>query len=173
MKPFDLLRQSRGAPPATPATAPAGELGGFSPDALLALGADGRIVEANAAALDLFGKPLEKLQGQTLDNLLDPAPESTGSNGKWEPHAPNGDAGATPGARANGSGRISGATRRAGRYDATVTRARGDARIVSIVTGPRRLAGDDGAATGVARSRSSRGRRRATGTCSRARTTRS
>jgi len=141
MKPFDLLRPNRGAPPPTPVTAPAGELGGFSPDALLALGEDGRVIQANAAAIDLFGKPLEKLMGQTLDNLLDEPPASTGSNGKWEPRPSNGNG--------NGAPRTSGGTRRADRYDAKVTRGRGDERIVSIVTGSLRLADEEGAALGT------------------------
>jgi PAS domain-containing protein len=141
MKPFDLLRPNRGAPPPTPVLAPAGELGGFSPDALLALGEDGRVIQANSAAVDLFGKPLEKLLGQTLDQLLDEPPASTGSNGKWEPRP----------AAANGTGtaRTSGATRRADRYDAKVTRARGDERIVSIVTAALRLGDEEGAPLGT------------------------
>src|SRR5690242_1550008 len=91
MKPFDLLRPSRGAAQPTPVTAPAGELGGFSPDALLALGEDGRVIQANAAAIDLFARPLEKLIGQKLESLLDEPPASTGSNGKWEPRPANGN----------------------------------------------------------------------------------
>ena len=141
MKPFDLLRANRGAPAPTPITAPAGELGGFSPDALLALGEDDRVIQANAAAIDLFGKPLDKLIGQKLESLLDEPPASTGSNGKWEPRPTNGNGNGTP--------RTSGATRRADRYDAKVTRSRGDERIVSIVTGSLRLGDEDGAALGT------------------------
>ena len=141
MKPFHLLRPSRAAPPTTPLMAPAGELGGFSPDALLALGEDGRVIQANPAAVDLFGKPLEKLRGQTLDQLLDEPPASTGSNGKWEPRPATGSSSGTP--------RTSGPTRRADRYDAKVTRARGDERIVSIVTGSLRLGDEEGAALGT------------------------
>ena len=77
MKPFDLLRPARGAPTPTPVTAPAGDLGGFSPDALLALGADGRVLQANGAAIELFNKPLEKLQGEKLEKLLDEPAEVT------------------------------------------------------------------------------------------------
>ncbi|HWE42854.1 MAG TPA: PAS domain S-box protein [Gemmatimonadaceae bacterium] len=141
MKPFDLLRPNRGAspPPPAPVAAPAGELGGFSPDALLALGSDGCVMQANAAAIDLFGKPFEKLTGQRLDQLLDDPPASTGSNGKWEPRPANG----------NGAARTAGVTGRADRYDARVTRARGDERIVSIVTGPLRLGDEEGAPSGT------------------------
>jgi PAS domain S-box len=140
MNPFDLLRSTRGTPPLTPVTALAGDLAGFSPDALIALGADGRVLQANAAAIDLFNKPLEKLQGEKLEKLLDEPAEVTGTYGKWE------------GARtSNGSGIAAVTTNPGGanRYDARLTRSRGDERIVSVVTGPLRLTDEDGAAMGT------------------------
>jgi PAS domain-containing protein len=172
MNPFDLLRPNRAAPPLTPVDASAGDLAAYSPDALLALGADGCVAQANAAAIDLFGKSLEKLQGSKLENLLDEPPAITGSNTKWDgPRAGNGNGGAHTGGRTH-------------RYDARITRSRGDERIVSVVTGPLRISDEEGAALGrssrsatsarsAAPSRSLPAPSRAIATCSRARTTRS
>lgn len=140
MKPFDLLRSSRAAAPLAPNMSPAGDLGGFSPDALLALGTDGRVLQANAAALDLFARPIEKLRGERLASLLDEPPAVTGSNGKWEPRPTTGDGPAIAPAPTPG---------RADRYDARVTRGRGDERVVSVVTGPLRLGDEEGAPLGT------------------------
>jgi two-component system NtrC family sensor kinase len=140
MNPFDLLRSTRGAAPLNALAAPAGDLAGYSPDALLALGADGRVLQANPAAVELFNKPLEKLQGEKLEKLLDEPAEVTGNTPRFD------------GARSsNGSG-IAAVTANPGganRYDARVTRSRGDERIVSVVTGPLRLTDDAGAAMGT------------------------
>ena len=138
MNPFDLLRPSRGAPPLTPVVASAGDLTAFSPDAMLALGSDGRVIQANAAAIDLFGRPLEKMQGEKLESLLEEPASATGSHPKWEgPRAGSGNgAAALPSVRAV-------------RYDAKVTRSRGDERIVSVATGPLRISDDEGAPMGT------------------------
>ncbi len=63
----------------------------FACDAILIHDLDGRIFEANRAAVDLFGMPGEKLVTMTLPNLdrdgvrqhtvrLDPGPSHTGNN---------------------------------------------------------------------------------------------
>jgi two-component system NtrC family sensor kinase len=140
MNPFDLLRSTRAATPLNAAAAPAGDLAGYSPDALLALGADGRVLQANAAAVELFNKPIEKLQGERLEKLLDEPQEVTGNGPRFDGHRSS-----------NGSGIAAVTTNPGGanRYDARITRARGDERIVSVVTGPLRLTDEIGAALGT------------------------
>ena len=143
MNPFDLLRPNRAAPPPSPVLASAGDLAAYSPDALLALGEDGKVIEANAAAIDLFGKAREKVLGSRLDALLDEPPAPTGTHPKWD--------GARP-ASGNGNGSaalVVAVPRRADRYDAKITRSRGDERIVSVVTGPLRISDEAGAAMGT------------------------
>ncbi|HEX2778793.1 MAG TPA: PAS domain S-box protein [Gemmatimonadaceae bacterium] len=121
MKPFDLLRTARGSTPITPPLAAAADLGAQSPDALLALGPDGRVLKANVAACELFGRPLEKLVGTQLDDLIDAD-------------------------RTDIEGSIGGQSRR---YDARVSRGRNDSRTVAVSTGPFRVSDDDPIASGT------------------------
>lgn len=59
----------------------ASRLASAAPDALFGVAGNGRIEWANAAAAGLFGLPLDRLVGKTVDVLLDPPPRLTRRSG--------------------------------------------------------------------------------------------
>ena len=121
MNPFDLLRSGRGVQPLTPVAGASADVGAQSPDAIVVLATDGRVARANPAACELFARPLEKLVGTALDDLID---------------ADRGDV----------VGTVAGERRR---YDARISRGRGDERTVAVAAAPFRQEASDALPTGA------------------------
>ncbi|HEX8851778.1 MAG TPA: PAS domain S-box protein [Gemmatimonadaceae bacterium] len=120
MKPFDLLRPSRSSTSPSSFAGDALDLAAQSPDAILALASDGRVVRSNPAAVELFGRSSEKLLGTTLDDLIE------------SDHV---DLAALPAGQ-----RL--------RFDARLTRGRKEPLTVAVAVGPFRIGDGEDAVTG-------------------------